>query len=98
MTKKILYLSFFFFLSILINAHGNVFISVTIDDEIITNVDLEKENSYLKILNPNLSQLDKESINKISKKSLIEERIKKKEIKKFIIEHNLYRFLLKKGI
>ena len=84
MMNKIFYLSIFFLLSFVINANAKVFISVTIDDEIITNVDLKKENNYLKILNPNLSQLSVENISEISKKSLIEERIKKKEIIKFI--------------
>ena len=84
MMNKIFYLSIFFLLLFVINANAKVFISVTIDDEIITNVDLKKENNYLKILNPNLSQLSVENISEISKKSLIEERIKKKEIIKFI--------------
>ena len=84
MMNKIFYLPIFFLLSFVINANAKVFISVIIDDEIITNVDLKKENNYLKILNPNLSQLNFENISKISKKSLIEERIKKKEIIKFI--------------
>ena len=88
MMNKIFYLSIFFLLSFVINANAKVFISVTIDDEIITNVDLKKENNYLKILNPNLSQLSVENISEISKKSLIEERIKKKEIIKFI-DYNL---------
>ena len=52
-------------------------IAVTVDDEIITNYDIQKEANYLKILNPNLSQLD-DKILEISKRSLIREIMKKK--------------------
>ena len=34
-------------------------IKVKVDDEIITNIDIEKEAEYLKILNPNLNNLKK---------------------------------------
>ena len=57
-------------------------IAVTVDDEIITNYDIQKEANYLKILNPNLSQLDDKKILEISKESLIREIIKKNEIDK----------------
>ena len=62
----------------------NVFISVTIDDEIITNHDIKDEADYLKILNPDLDKLNSEKILNISKNSLIREIIKKKEIEKII--------------
>ena len=62
-----------------------VFIQMTVDEEIITNVDIKKEIDYLKILNPSLSSLDEKKIITIAKKSLINEIIKKKEIDKFII-------------
>jgi len=62
----------------------NVFISVTIDDEIITNHDIKDEADYLKILNPDLDKLNSEKILDISKNSLIREIIKKKEIEKII--------------
>lgn len=67
--------------------HGQekVFIQVSVDKEIITNVDIEKEIDYLKILNPNLSSLDEKEITNLAKKSLVNEIIKKKEIDKFII-------------
>ncbi len=63
-------------------ASTNVFISVTIDDQIITNYDIKKEANYLVILNTSLSQLQNERIIKISKDSLIREAIKKGEVQK----------------
>ena len=76
-----------FFILILINlsevlAKDNFFIVTKINDVIITNYDIKKEASYLKILNPNLSQLNEAKINEIAKNSLINEIIKKNELKK----------------
>ena len=48
-----------------------------IDDKIITNYDIQNEANYLKLLNPNLKELDNENILKLSKESLIREIIKK---------------------
>ena len=61
---------------------ANVNIVVKIDEAIITNYDIQNEANYLKILNPNLKELDSENILKLSKESLIREIIKKNEIKK----------------
>ena len=60
------------------------FIVAKINNEIITNYDVEKESVYLKLLNPNLNQLSSEKIFQISKNSLINEIIKKNELKKII--------------
>ena len=65
-------------------AKENVFIVLNIDDQIITNYDIIKESDYLKILNPNLAQLNKKQIQEIAKNSLIKEMIKKKEIEKVL--------------
>ena len=78
-----------FFILILLNlsevsAKDNVFIAVKINDVIMTNYDIKKEVSYLKLLNPNLSQLKEIKINYIAKNSLINEIIKKNELKKII--------------
>ena len=63
---------------------ANFSIVANVDDEIITNYDLKKESDYLKILNPNLAQLNNEQILELAKNSLVNEIIKKKEIEKFI--------------
>ena len=54
-----------------------------VDNEIITSHDIEKEINYLKALNPRLSQIDKNELIMIAKKSSIKEFIKKKEILKY---------------
>ena len=54
-----------------------------IDNEIITSLDLEKEINYLVALNPKLSQIDRNELLLIAKKSTIKEFIKKKEIQKY---------------
>ena len=64
-------------------ANENVYIVLTVDDQIITNVDIEKEANYLLILNPNLTKLEKNKILEIAKKNLINENIKKKKLKNF---------------
>ena len=51
----------------LLNANSNIFISAKVDNEIITNYDVEKEIRYLKILNPNLDQLNKDKVFDIAK-------------------------------
>jgi len=65
-------------------ANENVFIVATVEDQIITNHDIMKESDYLMILNPKLSQLDEKQIRKIANESLINEIIKKNEIKKVL--------------
>ena len=102
---KIIILLFSFFFNL--NANSNVVeIKVKVQDEVITNLDIENEINYLTFLNPKLKNLDKEKVFKIAKNSLITEIIKKKELKKFVdlqkendlvnmIERNL---LLKKNI
>ncbi len=64
-------------------AASNVFIVTTVNDNILTNLDIEKEVSYLKLLNPQLKELGEKKLFKIAKNSLINEIIKKKEAKKF---------------
>ena len=53
-----------------------------INNEIITSLDLENEINYLLALNPNLNNLSKQEIIRISKKSVIQEKIKSTEILK----------------
>ena len=74
----ILYLIFFSFSSVL----SDVFIVAKVNQEIITNVDLEFEKKYLTSLNPNLRKLDQNRISEYAKSSLINEKIKKIEIEK----------------
>ena len=81
--KKIFIFLLFIFFNNISFANQNVYIVLTVDDQIITNIDIEKEANYLLILNPNLTNLKKNQILEIAKKNLINENIKKKEIKMF---------------
>jgi len=57
-------------------------ILVKIENQIITSLDIINEYKYLVSLNPRLKNIDKERIAKFSKKSIIQEKIKKIEIEK----------------
>ena len=62
--------------------YSDVFIVAKVNQEIITNVDLDFEKRYLISLNPNLKKLDQNRITEYAKNSLINEKIKKNEIEK----------------
>ena len=60
------------------------YIVAKVNNEIITNNDIAKEINYLELLNPNINSLREDQKFNLSKRSLIDEIIKKKEIQKFI--------------
>ena len=83
MIKKINFLIIFISLNLFnLSYSANIKIVATVDGEIITNFDLNKEYNYLELLNPDLALLNDKQKFDISKKSLINEIIKIKEIKK----------------
>ncbi len=87
MKNKILFLFMVLFFFIGINnsfSASKIFIKVKIDNEIITNHDILKESKYLKLINPDLLKLNENEILNISKNSLINQIIKKKEIEKYL--------------
>ena len=53
-----------------------------VDNEIITNFDIEIEKNYLLLLNEKLINLNKKEFFNLAKNSLIREKIKRKEINK----------------
>ena len=57
-------------------------ILVKIENQIITSLDVNNEYKYLIALNPNLKSSKKEDILKLSKRSIIQEKIKRIEIEK----------------
>ncbi len=59
-------------------------IILKIENEIITSIDIENEKNYLRALNPNIEKLNEKEIYDISINSLIREKIKKKEILKYV--------------
>ena len=83
--KKIFFYSsvwFLFFFLIIANA-SNVKIIAKIDNDIITNIDIRNEYSYLLALNKSLKDIQKEQVLDFAKQSIFREKIKKQEILKY---------------
>ena len=83
--KKILLISsiiFFFFIS-KTSYSQKVYILYTIDNNPITNVEINNEITYLKLFNKNLRSMDKEPLVIYATKSIIREKIKEVEVKKY---------------
>ena len=79
-----------FILFIIINLLSNVVIAenkheiiIKINNQIITNFDIQKETKYLLALNPSLNNLSTKQIKELSRNSLIREKIKENEILKY---------------
>ena len=71
----------FFFFNTSLNSQENK-ILVKIENQIITSLDVNNEYKYLVALNPSIKNSKKEDIIKLSKRSVIQEKIKKIEIEK----------------
>ena len=80
----IIFLSIFFISSNIIAAQ-KIQILYKINNSLVTNIDINNESNYLISLNTKLKDLDKSEIFEIAKESLIREKIKLNEIKKFFI-------------
>ena len=80
-------LSFLVILLVLINLKSfskeGVYIVYNVNNQIITNIDIEKESRYLTALNRQLDKLGKNQIFNISKESILRENVKKIEILKY---------------
>ena len=82
--KKIFLIFIIFICNSLPTFSNEIKIICKVNNEIITNVDLENQKKYLLLMNDNLKNLSKSEILKLSKNSLIREIIKKNETKKYI--------------
>jgi peptidyl-prolyl cis-trans isomerase SurA len=81
-TKFLTFLTLiFFFFNTSLNSQENK-ILVKIENQIITSLDVNNEYKYLVALNPSIKNSKKEDIIKLSKRSIIQEKIKKIEIEK----------------
>ena len=80
----ILFYGNFFLFSDYSNASQNIKIIIKIDNSIITSEDINYELNYLIALNEDLNKLKKKEVYEIAKESLIREKIKKKEIRKYL--------------
>ena len=65
-------------------SENKIFLSYKIENEIITNIDIKNESSYLIALNNQLKTLPEDKILKIAESSLIRETVKKIELLKYI--------------
>ena len=79
--KFIIFLTVIFFYSNITFSTENK-ILVKIENQIITSLDINNEYKYLIALNPNIKNSKKEDLIKLSKRSIIKEKIKKIEIEK----------------
>ena len=61
----------------------SVYIVYKVNNQIITNKDIEKEQQYLISLNNQLKELDEDRILEVSKESILREKIKKIELEKY---------------
>ena len=85
-SNKFLFLIFFLSIVFFINSSSRsieIKIITKIDNEIITNIDVENEYKYLIALNSKLKELKRERIIGFAKNSLIKEKIKKTELLKY---------------
>ena len=84
LSKKIILIILFLFVqNNFSNSQINFQIIMKINNQIITSFDLEKERNYLLILNPKLTEIDENNLIELAKRSLIKEKIKKNEIRKY---------------
>jgi len=82
---KIVFFIFFLF-SIFTNsvwASNNVFIVMKVNNEIITNININEEYRYLIALNTELKSLKKKEIFNLAKNSFLRQKIKENELKKY---------------
>ena len=86
--KKILILFILLFLFNNFAKSQEIIIISKVDNEIITNIDIEIEKKYLLLLNNNLSKISEKDFFNLAKNSIIREKIKKNEVNKFFAKNN----------
>ena len=85
MKSKIIFL-ILFFISLLnkYDVYANEsFVVLKVNNKIITNIDIKKESQYLAALSPKLKNVDTKILFKLAKESIVREKIKEDELKKF---------------
>jgi len=92
----VVYLSLFNFKNESFSIENKILIKI--ENEIITTVDISNQSKYLIALNNKINELTNEQIFEISKKSLIREKIKEKELKNNFKEIKLNKDFLDKVI
>jgi len=85
MKKKILgYLILLLIINFKVYSENKIFLAYKIENEIITNVDIENESRYLLALNIQLKNLPKDKVLEIARNSLLRETVKKIELLRYI--------------
>ena len=85
----------FFFLATNYLQANEIYIVSKVNNQIITNKDVENEIKYLELLNPNIKKMQKKDLFFLSKNSLIREKIKEIELKKYYSLDKDYPFVSK---
>ena len=78
----LLIIFFFLFIKNALSSNSSTII-LKIDNDIITSLDLESEYKYLTALNKELKSMNKSKLLSLAKESLLNEIIKKNELKKY---------------
>ena len=87
--KKKIYLLIIIIFQFLLGS-SEIRIISKVNNEIITNIDVENQINFLKVQNPNVNKLSLQELKEVSKNSLVRQIIKKKETDKFFdFEKNL---------
>ena len=87
--KKIVFsnISYILFIFLLLTndsiSEKKIIIELKIGNEILTNIDIEKEQDYLIALNNSLKEVPKSQLKEIARNSIIKEMIKKNELLKY---------------
>ena len=82
--RLIFFLIFFFTLTNNYHSYANeTHVVLKVNNKIITNIDIKKESRYLIALSPDLKSVDNKTLMKLSKDSIIREKIKENELDKF---------------
>ena len=82
---KIIFFIFFLFniFTNIVQASNNVFIVMKVNNEIITNININEEYRYLIALNNDLKSLKEKEIFNIAKNSFLKEKVKENELQKY---------------
>ena len=82
--KKIFSLLILFNFFINYPAYSNeIYVVLKVNNNVITNIDIDNEYRYLIALSPSLQEVDKETVMKLAKDSIIREKIKQNELNNY---------------
>ena len=97
---------FFFFIHSNFSLAEKVFIIYVVENDPITNVEINNEIKYLLLINKKLNEVSKEDMVQYASKSILKEKIKEIELKKYyklgennkIVDQNLNKFMQRLNI